>query len=132
MKKLVSFLDIKYGVLKISKEISILSGLLGILKKCGDTEIVRKRCRIYEVVLKFLGISLAPQTVRNCSFVEEIIKHARYFPHSHEYTIPLQKFVANGEDSAEESFVRVTLLSKILIVCGGLHVLAIYFYFLYE
>ena len=50
----------------------------------------------------------------------EIIKHARYFPHSLEWTILDQKLTANGEDFAEESVIRGTLLSKILTVCAGL------------
>ena len=64
--------------------------------------------------------SLAVQTVRNCSFVAEIIKHARYFPHSHKWAIPHQKLTVNGEDFAEESFIRGTLLKQILTVCAGL------------
>ena len=34
--------------------------------------------------------------------------------------IPQQKLTANGEDFAKESFIRGTLLSKILTVCAGL------------
>ena len=48
------------------------------------------------------------------------IKHARYFPHCHDWTIPHQKLTANGEDFAEKSVIRGTLLSKILIMCAGL------------
>ena len=60
------------------------------------------------------------ETVRNCSFVAEIIKPARYFTHSHEWSIPCQKLTGNGEDFAEESFIRGTLLSKTLTVRAGL------------
>ena len=51
----------------------------------------------------------------------DVNNNITYFPHSHEGTIPHQKLTANGEDFAEESFIRGTLLSIIFTVCFGLY-----------
>ena len=45
------------------------------------------------------------QTVRNLSFMAEIIKQARYFPHSYESTISQQKLAIEGYKYPEESFI---------------------------
>ena len=86
---------------------------------------------IAPIVIWYWYLIVVKETVRNiltgCAIGEELfirgrIKHARYFPHSYEWTIYHKKLTANGEDFAEESFIRGTLLSKILTVCAGLNV----------